>query len=824
MAFDPNSSPFVASLRRLEGVAPTPMAFVPVEDDPVDLRGATRPQVAYYAWLRHLFHEQQDHYGISEGYARLLASEILTGTTFDRPSLVATLVELLGWIGRNNLRNPLEFAMLPLIANARTGSKTSAAKVAFKVWMRFGVRPHSDLVWEGIHWSFRTLGYENVPITNLVTRPDEGWPLETPREVGSAAWRAALHQQVLDALDRAFASRGGFFAEAADRVPTLVVTYEDAFANFVDHERGLSGTIAEVPAYTDSAWFRATLRDAFHLAHYVVRDHLTGHDSDEAFLLEPTLGFRNRLEPHLLRWLGDHPPPGSPWWRPGHVLEFGTDPGSGLRIDHDDDITTIFDTGRARNSGFRRRPSTARILAAHEELLNAAPVSGTTSAHAATYDVGAKHVLDLDAGRVRTYVSWREGFRRGETPEADAELLAVHMVEIANQLGYEDPEDAYEALKRMVCTYAPALPRARWALHTWLLEYTAAFPVSDTPDDASYYLHGLYTDQDHAPIARAPDASTITVWNRTREYEALDRNLLFAVTGYDMFGTKYGRETPDEERLLRVLRAAMRAAEGHFQDTYGKTIADQLLGAPSQHLGYRPLADVPTPRPLTAGRGRSVYGQHRLTNYGKLTSNVLKYAENLARKKDGVRGQRKVRPGRPFTVTLMDAIHDSIAPILDPPPEPIRVTIDHHHLHRLERASATLRQRLVHEADLHDAQDDTRPLDPVPSPPAAAVVAGAESRHTTVGIGDHDYVVLMEALSDTEREVVVRLAAGDTGTLDHLAKGAGLPTSLLIDAINEKALDSLGDTLIDTSGERLELFEEHADVLAPLAHSLENPA
>ena len=88
-------------------------------------------------------------------------------------------------------------------------------------------------------------------------------------------------------------------------------------------------------------------------------------------------------------------------------------------------------------------------------------------------------------------------------------------------------------------------------------------------------------------------------------------------------------------------------------------------------------------------------------------------------------------------------------------------------------------------------------------------------------MADEDYVVLMDALTDAERGVVAHLAAGHTSIIDHLAEGAGVTPSLLIDAINEKAM---GDTLIDTSSDRLELSEEHAEALAPRAHSLENPA
>src|SRR5690606_22006653 len=89
------------------------------------------------------------------------------------------------------------------------------------------------------------------------------------------------------------------------------------------------------------------------------------------------------------------------------------------------------------------------------------------------------------------------------------------------------------------------------------------------------------------------------------------------------------------------------------------------------------------------------------------------------------------------------------------------------------------------------------------APPATPVVI-------TSSVEDDEYEQLFAALNPTHKQVLAKIAAGAAlRALEDVARQQGAPLDLLIEQINELALDTMGDNIIDAYEEPPVLIDEH---------------
>ena len=75
---------------------------------------------------------------------------------------------------------------------------------------------------------------------------------------------------------------------------------------------------------------------------------------------------------------------------------------------------------------------------------------------------------------------------------------------------------------------------------------------------------------------------------------------------------------------------------------------------------------------------------------------------------------------------------------------------------------------------------------------------------------------LKEALSETERKALRLVAEGETN-LKPFADGQGVMLEVLMDGINEKAMDSIGDSILDDG---FELYDDYREQVKEMVESL----
>ena len=509
-------------------------------------------------------------------------------------------------------------------------------------------------------------------------------------------------------------------------------------------------------------------------------------------------------------------------------------------------------------------PTKQEILAAHEFYADTTratrydPKRQWTKAHRHK----ERHILHFSQDQLRRFLRWRPDARRGKACRVGSETFpTVFMVDIAHQIGFQNPEDAYQALKRFVKANAWFPDRRELR---WLVEYASLFPVSDTPDEAARFA--LHVDAQHEMEGGKPPSATsaIAAWDQEREYESLTPHLMFGLTGDSAW--RWRARTDDRDAndgtttadALRFARATLRILDECTNREHGTTFAQHVLGKPIKTHIRNPLAQIATIDVRKSPRRITTYPAERITAYRRLVDNAYGlttppideawgwhphapepdpdlpqgavkqlqeaglaiHADIHARMRDSVPSRttaRKSAPARRRSAKRLRAPHPRTTPTTPPRPQ-VRVTVNSARLEELEIRSATLRERLIPDEHL---RSDAPAVEPTAAPTGTAAGGEVEettTRHPLIVVEEAEYQALLEGLTGHEREAVAALLENHVASLERVAKAAGLPVTLLVDRVNEKALDAIGDVLIDTAGGTPVVFEEHAEVLVPSRH------
>lgn len=513
-------------------------------------------------------------------------------------------------------------------------------------------------------------------------------------------------------------------------------------------------------------------------------------------------------------------------------------------------------------------PATKKgILAAHEFYADTPRAERFDPKHqwAKKHRRNEHHILHFPQDQLRHFLRWRPDARRGKECRVGNEAFpTVFMVDIANQIGFQNVEDAYQALKRFVKTNAWFPDRRE---RRWLIEYASIFPVSDTPDDASRFVMQLDAGNEPGVGKRPSAASTIAAWDREREYENLTPQLMFALTDDPDWQrrspTRY-RDTKHETvsaGALRFASAALRILDECTHREHGTTFARHVLGKATMTRIPNPLGDIATIDIRKSPRRITTYPAKRVATYRRLVRNAYSLTAHPidegwgwhphapepdtdlpqgavkrlqeaghAIHTDVHARRRETAPTRAGTIlekrapTTKRAAKRMRAPTPRPtaaaPTRPqVRVTVNSERLEELETRSATLRERLVPDEHL---RPDESPSEPAPTHAATQPgdgLDGASASDPLLAVEDAEYLVLLRSLTRHEHRAVTALLTDVDASLVEIAQAADMPATLLIDQVNEKALEALGDTLIDTARATPVMFEEHAEALTPLEHA-----
>lgn len=162
----------------------------------------------------------------------------------------------------------------------------------------------------------------------------------------------------------------------------------------------------------------------------------------------------------------------------------------------------------ARHPEARRHPEAwlfcqqGRLLA---EIEDDCPYTGTFERYYPSYNA-------MTDRQLRGYVTWRTQLRRGIVTKTATSFAFVYIYELLNGIGVEGPEDAYRRLRRFWDDYRDLEPAADRYLRCWLRDYVVYhdLPRSLVADDPALSKElildeALLTVRDGAGQGRTPD-------------------------------------------------------------------------------------------------------------------------------------------------------------------------------------------------------------------------------------------------------------------------------------------------------------------------------
>lgn len=450
-----------------------------------------------------------------------------------------------------------------------------------------------------------------------------------------------------------------------------------------------------------------------------------------------------------------------------------------------------------------------RMLA---DLEDDAPYAGTFERYYPTYQM-------MSDRQLRGYVTWRTQVRRGEVVQAPTSFLFVYCYELLNGVGVASPQDAFSELRRFWGAYRGEESLLDRYVPRWLWDLAA--------------YHGL----DRVLIAEDPDLSKDIVYDGALHSvlhpEGVSEAELFCaldtLSAYHVLKSRFYKEHPED------LRAVTFAVLGRLGPYYAKHrtrgLYEGLFGE-SLTLPHRMFEaavfyeELPHPdaeyRFDVLQRYRCADGRWERTFYPEIRSGsarlgaILKAVDAQMRDRYGFAHPLKAPKTPKYLAQFIEReIDERLA--WNKAHEVRRIQIDRSKLQGIRSTAEVTREALLVDEERAEAPApfELQPLvtvavpksvgekDPVPAVSAAPIVPSAQEEPQPEGFSAAPF-----GLDGRELAFVLRLLDG--GSVDDLLSGT-LTAELLVDAVNEKLFDLLGDTAVEFVGSQPRIVEDYRD-------------
>lgn len=490
----------------------------------------------------------------------------------------------------------------------------------------------------------------------------------------------------------------------------------------------------------------------------------------------------------------------------------------------------------------------ARLMEAYEDDC---PYHGTFTSYFPTYQA-------MSDQQLRGYFTWRAHVRRGEVEETSASFAYVYLYELINGIGVRAGRAGFEAIRSFWEAYRAFEPAMDRYARAWLVDYAVyhdldpalALPYVNAEHDRAVGV--LAREEAAALAAPAPRRG-----RQPRDYgtdperEARLFDALCQLSTYRVPSSRLYRDNPDDLRAVSC--AVFDRLARHYRSGRTQALVASLFGTrhPMPHLMFASAVFWPGGRHADCtyelGETRTyecrggIWSCDALHDGGgrsEKLGQVMQAVDRRLRDALGHPSPLKSRGEPKYLARIIDReVEDYLAWRLAHAPR--RVEIDLSKLDGIRSAAAETRESLLVDEEREGAGEleaaatpgvperpgtaqgqgapapapssqpgRQPPSRPAPEPPAALAPAGE-------GVGGHDEPASGGAgpldLSAEERELLRALLAG--------APAGGSPaTDLLVDSINERLLDLVGDTVVEFGDDGSPaLVEDYRDeVLAAL--------
>ncbi|MEK4460744.1 TerB N-terminal domain-containing protein [Paenibacillus sp. FSL H8-0315] len=405
----------------------------------------------------------------------------------------------------------------------------------------------------------------------------------------------------------------------------------------------------------------------------------------------------------------------------------------------------------------------------------------------------------------RWYFYWRNEVRQGRYLKTDLSYIFLHVYELINGVGWTDPIDGYRQLNLIWEAYRESYKRLDQYLGGWIADFSFVHHLDVPLSIIVARSRGLAGDLAELELMRG----------LTTAPEQLTFAVLTAMSDYDISKSKF-YIGEGKEALEQYIPQVVALINAYVTRKHGSNLVEMFPPGPAvmreRYLFRSAVYDI------------SLYGYSVLIPVVRISKSpplrslitrLFRLTENKLRELMGYRGRLK---GINVDADMDDLITRFLKrEYLKETQEDIgpTVVIDPEKLERLQSDSEIVRTMLtVENMDEQDYEDSKLEatigeIDPIQDSKEELLPVEVIEEAQAVSIGS-EAEQFANALSPLQREALLALLDEDgSQALLKLAAANGTMSELLIDEINEIAMDILGDLIIE--GE--DIVEEYISML-----------
>ncbi|MGM1023722.1 MAG: TerB N-terminal domain-containing protein [Bacillota bacterium] len=412
---------------------------------------------------------------------------------------------------------------------------------------------------------------------------------------------------------------------------------------------------------------------------------------------------------------------------------------------------------------------------------------------------------DMTDSQQKWYFYWRSEVRNMRYPETDLSYIFLHTYELINGVGWTEPKHGLSQLTQLLIHYGEAYRQLENYLVNWIYDFALVHRLTNTIGELEVF-------------ARRPDRLpreflAMELLSKFQESPLqLSLDMLLTLSNYDMKRSRFylGEGKDDLEFYIpRILNVV----DGYVTKIYDMRLIDM----------FSPGEALVTQRYLfrSAVYNNALYGSTitvshlPILNHEPLrdyVTQIIKFAENKLRDYQGFKGRLKGISLEPEVETLIDRY---LAREYAKQSITTAIQIDTDKLAQLQLDTEYVREMLTIEeiedpletsndaymsAEVSHESELAAHLQCAAAEEAQSLDNSVESSWDTADLGD-EWLLLAEALNEVHFNALAALMSdAPVIELSRLAEEHGTMPTLLIDEINQAAMEYIGDLIVSEDG------------------------
>ena len=432
--------------------------------------------------------------------------------------------------------------------------------------------------------------------------------------------------------------------------------------------------------------------------------------------------------------------------------------------------------------------------------------------------------------QLRTYFTWRTQVRRGEIWPASLSYVFLHIYELLMNIGVTDPTEGLDRLMALWSAYRTIDLTLDKYLPQWLCDYHIYYDLPQGFEDfiATNNLRNFYPK---AFLARSIDGDSLALWNSISSY-AITKSQFYTAGNEELLKDCFQvvlsavqeRLASQGSSLGQVLfygfggEAAWRPFPSAVFYSWRKQ-ADRQVELPGGDI-YRCRDNSWTQEATFLAAESGEFAGYLLKKTEACLRQVVKYKFKLTPRTDLMLAKKLQRMTLSFE-QLDQTIEKAVVGFYEELNRTI-VEVDHGSLARIRKEALGTQQALI------VPDDEMAPVEPAALPDApgnASGVQGADEPDGFLGpppAAPDNWSRLWSALSRMETQALAIALNESTGSepssgtpIKQFARDNNIMLEVLADAINEKAVDFIGDSIVELA-DSLILYDEYQTEVASL--------